>query len=141
MVFEQGSKAMKKEDIKKFLDKELGKRMKTIKEGKDRRTPEGAIKRFMLEIDKVRLNAVDAADFYISLEQEGRLLDDAVHRIDPSATVAILWANSPDKEESWKDLMLEAVHIKWSETFVKANPKEKQEIYVSYISMMLENMI
>lgn len=125
---------------KKVLDmiKKKAKKFKEYRTNSSRSmTPEKIALRFIEDVDKAKCAAVDKYDFEADLEKAAMIMENRLRAFDPYVDIEVSWSK---QDETWKDLRVTGIFIKWSDVWKQANPDKDQEQMIDIGHMLLEGI-
>lgn len=117
------------------------KKNKAIKTRQSRRQgPYGLVREFIRSMEDVKERAKSAMGFDMELQRESQLLLDRFKCIDPDVELELKW-NRPDKAETWEDLLIEGVMIKWSRFYLRKHKFEDETKYIDISELFLKGLL
>ena len=128
--------------IKQKMMAKIKKRASEIKRHKERtsrREVEAIVLDFLESVEKAKLNATHHSDFESALFHEGERLYASFKLIDPNVYVKVHW-NDEENLDNWQDMNVDAVRIRWSDTYILDNPGE-QDLYIDAAQLFLEGFL
>ena len=131
---------MSKEKAMELIQAKM-KKNKAYKQKEARRKgPYGLVTEFIKDMESVKGRCKSAMDFDMELQREAQLLLDRFKQIDPEVDLELKW-NQPDKVESWEDLLVEGVVIKWSRFWLRKHPFEDETKYIDITELFLKGLL
>lgn len=115
--------------------------IKSYKEKTAKRTGVyGIVAQFIDDMEKVSTESENPVDFGTGLQRESRLLLDRMKHTDPDVDIEIRW-NRENSAETWKDLRVEGVLIKWSRFYLSKHNLHHPEKYIDVSQLFLEGYL
>ena len=131
---------MSRERALELIKNKMRKNKAIKKKHAKRKGPYGLVTDFIKTMEVAKGNSKTALEFNGELKRESELLYDRFRQIDPDVEIELTW-NRPDKVESWEDLMIEGVLIKWSRFWLGKHPLEHATKHIDISDLFMKGLL
>jgi hypothetical protein len=127
---------MGRKSISDLINKKA-KNIQKIKDTTGNKTYMLEISDFLQKIEQIKADSgMNGYAFAYSVKSLVAILHGRLQTIDRGVSVEIKW-NDFSERETWEEMYVDSVIVRWSEKFLKDNPDVPPEIYVDTFDVML----
>lgn len=140
------SKSSAKTRIDKLIKRKISFTQKSLTRQAKKLGPNGIVREFMTSIEDARHKYIEdtlSNNYVVKLREDiesiAKKMFSKFARLDPNVSIKIVW-HDENNVDKIKDLIVDGIHITWSDEYIKENKLSNKELYIDSMSLFLSDL-